>query len=470
MIKFSHVDKVLTRITSFRFNSKSTPVYESLPLEEQPLGGNTYSQEGNHVQENLSTAPTEVTQAWANGLRGLAAFCVMIHHSIAVFNLEATMDVADPDGTVHLWQRPILRAAISSNFLVQVFFVLSGYVLSYRPLHRISKSPLKVESVHSSLASACLRRTFRLLPPPMVAIMISHIILLSGGFDQKRAKIVGSTWTDDTVPHWVTTNWREQTLESLKSMVVIWYQERTASEYDAVLWTMPEELKGSMYTYLFLFATSSVKRRFRVMLAVALALVNLFMKNLLLLPFISGILIAELHVSQSERRGSQIPRTLIYLGRLATFLTLMIGLFFGSVPSGKMKLSSWSSLMFRVMSRLYSGNELQVKALYNLMGSTLAVLAISQWPIAKHLLSTRPLQFLGRISFSLYVIHVPLLLSGGISLVWNLRKAGVSNTLSVCLMLPFWIGAVFIVSWVMTKFVDEKAIKFSHTLERYWSV
>ncbi|EGG03229.1 uncharacterized protein MELLADRAFT_90230 [Melampsora larici-populina 98AG31] len=473
MIKISHIQKVLTRLTSLSFKTKSTSGYELLNLEGRPLVEIKHDQEGNNSQETVSGASNEATQTWANGLRGLAAFLVMIHHSIAAFNLEATVALKDPDGTVHFWQWPILRAAISSDFLVQVFFVLSGYVLSYRPLYRLSKRPQKVESVHSSLASACLRRIFRLLPPPVTAVMISHIILLGGGFDMARAKEVCSSWTKDTVPRWITSNWREQTLEALKSMVAIWYEERTKSEYDAVLWTMPEELRGSMYIYLFLLATSSLKRRFRVILALALALVNLLMKKLSILPFISGIFMAELHISQSERRGSPINRILVYLGRLAIFITLMIGLFFGSIPgypTTEMKSTAWSSAMFRVMSRLYSQDEPQVKALYTLMGSTLAVFAISQWSCAKKLLSTRSLQFLGRISFSLYVIHVPLLLSGGISLVWNFRHSGVSNTLSVFLMLPFWIGTVIIVSLIMTKYIDEKAVTFSHTLERYWRV
>ncbi|EGG01288.1 uncharacterized protein MELLADRAFT_111106 [Melampsora larici-populina 98AG31] len=431
-------------MTGFGFNTKTPAAYQSVNSEEEPLSTNEYEQEENQVQEIIPCPSKELTQTWANGLRGLAAFCIMIHHSIVAFNSEATLNTKDPDGTVHFWQWPILRAVISPTFLVNVFFVLSGYVLSYRTLYRVGQGHLEAGPVQSSLASASLRRIFRLLPPPVTSIAISHIILLSGGFDLTRAKKVCSWWGPAYTPRWITSNWLEQTLESLKSMAVIWYRTETESQYNNVLWTMPEELRGSMNVFLFLLATSSLKRRFRAMLAVGLGLVNLFMKEMSILPFISGILIAELQVSQSER-----------------------------IPFFEMKSSSWSLWMFRVMSRFYNKDDFQeyrVKTLYYIMGGTLTVLSISQCTTAKRILSTRPLQFLGRISFSLYVIHVPLLLSLGVSLVSNFRDLGVSNTFSIFLMLPFWVGLVIMFSWLMTRFVDEKAIAFSRALERYWSV
>ncbi|EGG09444.1 uncharacterized protein MELLADRAFT_95920 [Melampsora larici-populina 98AG31] len=468
MFKRSDIDSALARMNFFGFKTKPRADYEIVALEDQPLGeSRSHEQEEEHVQEAKSSKSD--TQHWANGLRGLAALCVMIHHGIVAFNSEATLETNDPDGTVHFWQWPILRSFISPNFLVTLFFVLSGYVLSYRPLHRISTKPSDSISVRNSLASACLRRIFRLAPPPLFSIIISHTILLGGGFDQTRAAKLGTWWTTDHIPRFVTPNWHAQTVECLKTMVNLWYDSQTKSQYNVVLWTMREEFLGSLNVFLILLATSNLQRRFRVMLVIALGLVNLYRKALGLLPFLFGILIAEIQVSRSESSPLKINRNKPCgnLRSLAMAAMLMVGLFFGSVPYFAMTKASWSRSMFQAMSR-YSKDEFEVKQAYNTMGGCLTVLSISQWPASQQLFSTRLLQFLGRISYSLYVVHVPLLLSVGVSLVWRFRSWGISNTLSVFLMTPFWVGWVIALSWFMAKFIDEKAITFSHALERAW--
>ncbi|EGG04024.1 uncharacterized protein MELLADRAFT_89709 [Melampsora larici-populina 98AG31] len=466
MFNRDHIDKALARMNLFGFKTKSGGEYEILALEDHLLEERRHQPE--EEQDQATNSSKGVTQHWANGLRGLAAFCVMIHHGIVAFNSEAVLDTNDPDGTVHFWQWPILRSFISPSFLVTLFFVLSGYVLSYRPLHRISTNPSDSISVRNSLASACLRRIVRLAPPPLFSLIVSHTILLSGGFDQTRAAKVGTWWTIDHIPRFVTPNWHAQTVECLKFMVNLWYDAGNKTQYNVVLWTMREEFLGSLNVFLVLLAISNLQLRFRVMLVIALGLVNLCHNEVAFLPFLLGILIAELQVSQSQPTQPTFNRRNILCGYLrssAMGATLIVGLFFGSVPWLEMTGASWSRWMFQVMSR-YSEDEFEVKQAYNIMGGCLTVLTISRWPAAQQFFSTRPLQFLGRISFSLYVIHAPLLLSVGVSLAWRFQTWGISDTLSTFLMVPFWVGCVIAFSWLMTKYLDEKAITFSHALER----
>lgn len=49
---------------------------------------------------------------WAEGLRGLAAFMVAIHHGVAAF-YPASAFLPTDEGVVHIWQRPFIRAILA---------------------------------------------------------------------------------------------------------------------------------------------------------------------------------------------------------------------------------------------------------------------------------------------------------------------------------------------------------------------
>ncbi|KAG0140097.1 hypothetical protein CROQUDRAFT_53768 [Cronartium quercuum f. sp. fusiforme G11] len=444
--------------------------YALLNMEDEQAVHATH-QEDKHIQQVGSHMEKELTQDWANGLRGLAALLVTFHHLVVAFNTHATLNTSDADGTVHFWQWPIIRAFTSPNFMVTIFFVLSaGYVLSYRPLHRLEQSPLAAVSVRDSLASACLRRIFRLLPPAAMSIFLSHVILLAGGFDRARSGKVGDWWVAQCTPRWVSKSWLGQTIEALRTVVLIWHQKMIFSRYNVVLWTMPEELQGSLRVYLFLLATSKLQRKFRTMLAIGLALVQLITKETSTLQFIMGLLIAELQVAQSNQLNEGTTRECTWARSFLNFFALLIALMCGSVPYLEMKKAGWSKRMYLILAKVYSSEEEEVKSLYLVIGGVLMILTISQWPTVREIFSTQPLQFLGKISFSLYVIHVPLLLSFGMWLPIQLRQLGVSETFSIVLMAPCWYGLALALSWLMTKFVDERSVYISHQLEVVWGV
>lgn len=58
---------------------------------------------------------TEPIQEWANGLRGVAASLVLVHHMLIVFDIRATQTSTEVDQSIRIWEWPILRAFVNRN-------------------------------------------------------------------------------------------------------------------------------------------------------------------------------------------------------------------------------------------------------------------------------------------------------------------------------------------------------------------
>lgn len=107
------------------------------------------------------------TTSWLDGVRGVAAFFVVFHH-LAERSWACTwgpFTFADP----HFLQMPIVRIFYSGAAMVTVFFVVSGYALSYKPLQLTEDSP----KLFDPLASSTFRRAIRIYLPRAVINFLS---------------------------------------------------------------------------------------------------------------------------------------------------------------------------------------------------------------------------------------------------------------------------------------------------------
>lgn len=121
--------------------------------------------------------------AYLDGMRGMAAFIVVIYH------LSST-----PFDTDHGWgfekknydfiKLPFVRLAISGSVGVALFFVISGYALSYRPMKLLLNG--QTLDGHQALASTLLRRWARLFLPTAVSTFMIMLLIQAGAYEPLR--------------------------------------------------------------------------------------------------------------------------------------------------------------------------------------------------------------------------------------------------------------------------------------------
>jgi peptidoglycan/LPS O-acetylase OafA/YrhL len=98
------------------------------------------------------------------------------------------------------------------------------------------------------------------------------------------------------------------------------------------------------------------------------------------------------------------------------------------------------------------------------IASILLLLALENFEPLQFPFATRFVQYLGDISFSLYILHFPLMLTIGRTITVDLIKISGSKSLGVCLGGLILTPILFWISDVHWRIFDENSIKFAKWL------
>ena len=302
-----------------------------------------------------------------DGLRGLAAVIVLAHHASLI-----AQPWIDPAGWAVLTRSPV-KLLLAGSEAVMVFFVLSGLVVALPALKR-----------GFSWARYYPARLLRLYVPVIAALGAGALLVRLIPRDP-------STMPDDS---WMQS--AQATDVSAADVLSQMSLMRANYPIDNVLWSLRWELFFSLLLPLFCVAAIRV-RRFALpfaLLCVGLMFVGRTtgISALAYLPvFLIGTLIAvrrdDLR-SWAERPGTR--RTLPWLAALAA--TMLIG---SELAKPLTDGTVADDLLWAVAGA----------------GAGLLVVLTMVWPAAQRPLETRPMQWLGRMSFSLYLVHAPILAS-----------------------------------------------------------
>ncbi|WP_448096778.1 acyltransferase family protein [Luteibacter yeojuensis] len=315
----------------------------------------------------------------ADGLRGLAAANVLLCHLFLAF-LPGGFAYIYPDtttpGAMHgvvdqVIAFPPLAVLWNGQFAVCIFFVLSGYVLT--------KSFLETGDLGIFRLRAS-RRYLRLGVPIFGSVMFAWFVMRVGWSHAAEAgRLSGSTWIADF--------WK-QPLDLADALRDGAYRTILGgwSHFNPTLWTMKIELLGSM----FVFAYRSLNLPGRhgglgFLLAVA-GLAWFFPHDW---PYYAAFL-AGSHIGEA---------------RLTTSKPLLATAGVVAVVCGGFDVSPWYD-----WTRVLPLADNERKALFNVSGGVL-LLYVVRCGVLDQVLQSRLAQFMGRISYAFYLVHLPILLS-----------------------------------------------------------
>lgn len=204
--------------------------------------------------------------------------------------------------------------------------------------------------------------------------------------------------------------------------------------YDPHTFTIPMELRGSMFLYIFLLGTAALKTKFRLGLAGILSAYSLQLGRWDMATFMGGMALSELDIIQSSAEGLAPPATSGRGGRalgglhrsttggtLVRWLTILLALYFLSYPDAGAEYTPGFIFLSDWVPRYYI--PLSGWMFYQSMGALMLLPCILRSPVLVRLLETRPVQYLGKVSFSLYLVHGPVLHSFGFWLMPRLFDA-----------------------------------------------
>ncbi|KAF2973489.1 hypothetical protein GQX73_g201 [Xylaria multiplex] len=235
-------------------------------------------------------AKTLSPTAYLDGMRGLAAFFFSKYTS--------------------LWRLPFVRLLYSGPSMVCVFFVISGYALSLRPLQLARKR--NSEAFARTTSSLVFRRFFRLYLPPVISTLGVALLLRWGAYEGTREFIKDRTFTKNVIEH------HPVRLDSLSAQLTHWGHEMWAflhiwswanhagsTQYDVHLWTIPLEFRCSMVLFLILIGTARLRDNVRLVVVGLLSWFVLRNDRWEMLLFLAGMTIADLDLRRNAHNGHE---------------------------------------------------------------------------------------------------------------------------------------------------------------------
>lgn len=408
---------------------------------QSPLGESDRAAPGIAIREGKDTQ-------WLDGLRGYAAFCVFLGHFGSVYwhSMPFVFATQLPKGTIvplrlwvpygdhvsdgklivdhngqdnyHLLQLPILRLIYDGDAMVSLFFIISGYSLSIKPLTLLRQG--NTLAVMPAISSAILRRPIRLLFPLIFNTFLIALFLSAGAFNPALDIQNGTYETfheyfrgyhkGDKFPLQPTffaqiTHW----FASLDTLLEFFTQKRYPnSVYDGHSWTIPVEFRCSLLLYLTQIASAFLDPKVRVAILIALVLGAFTWGDAFEMAlFWLGMCLCEINLAYPvcKEKSLRFKGVHAWTRTSAKTLALFLGLYMASYPRFYPQHTPFYS-MFATITIPGAGHEGQWR-FWESVGMIITVATISYCLPAQRFLSNRLARFLGRISFSLYLLHGP---------------------------------------------------------------
>jgi hypothetical protein len=221
------------------------------------------------------------------------------------------------------------------------------------------------------------------------------------------------------------------------------------------------ELRGSMVLYIFLLGTAALQYKWRLRISAILAAYSLTLGRWDIATFMGGMTMSEMDIRNSDamdppKEGSMIPSAAraqrdSALGffhtprgkRMTRWATIILALYLLSYPDsgaeytpGFIFLSDWVPKYYIPLSGWM---------FYQAMGALLLLPCVLRSPLLVSLLESSPAQYMGRISFSFYLVHGPVLHCIGFWIMPRLfdnfgQPVGMAIGYVVLLSLTLWLS------------------------------
>lgn len=362
----------------------------------------------------------------AESIRGLACLAVVFSHlSLSFFPFLHHFNPAEVSTST--WQSLIHHSPFafwySGTAAVFLFFVLSGFVLSYAILRKPEQAEFKIKSM-------LIKRYPRLAIPAVISCLVVWVVFQTIHIDSSQMN-----------------GWFQAYVTQDVSLKLALYEGTIGSFFFAessvnwVLWTMHIELIGSLVLFLLLYIYQFSRVAFFIG-SILLPLIALYLKGEGFFLGISSFVIGIYYYLY----GKQLSLTL-------SIALLLSGLYLAGAHSSS---ASYQWIYAVLGERTYD--------YCNFFAGVLIVYSILMSPKLSQVLDQKVLVWLGRLSFSIYLLHLITLYVVGVPIFNYLLSIGLQYIISaiiasvIFILITLWISAYY------SQWVDQLAIKTSQKI------
>ncbi len=333
---------------------------------------------------NPAVTPPHTRIRQLEGLRGLAAVVVMVHHLVITCwlvefgHVQSAIDHWPLPGPFHPVLVQLAELFADGHLAVWVFWIMSAYVL-----------PIRLFSEEGRFFPLAIRRYVRLGVPVLASILFAWALLKAGWmFAHKLAIVTGSPYSSD----WLASFYTFSPNLPFALRTAFWdtfFHFDEPSSYNPVLWTIEKEYWGSLLIYALVCFQG--KSRHRLWVYAGALLLFLLLKKFWVAGFVLGLLWSDY---------DHLPGSHPFWPWLQTWETRLM-----KVQAIWLILSFVAVLFLRLgLDQLHFPTDLK-----NMILSILIVYATLRLRAWRYFFNQKWLTWLGKISFSLYLIHLPLL-------------------------------------------------------------
>ncbi|KAK4168887.1 acyltransferase family-domain-containing protein [Cladorrhinum sp. PSN259] len=476
------------------------------------------------LQPGLSTTPSSRLRlsptAYLDGMRGLAAlFVFLCHYTYTCFVIAHGYGYVPPasfydpplpppdfdfdsspqaEAEYHhhpptsptpnnftLLKLPFIRLFYSGPPMVCVFFIISGYALSLKLFILIRSR--QFSGLSQTLSSLIFRRAIRLFLPCAISTLLIVFLVRVGAYEWTREFAYDEEYlrnvqedhyraldtTSDQIKEWAGM---------LFDFVHVWDWEAFGGStgIDVHLWTIPVEFRASMVLFLVVMGSSRVKPVWRVVGLGSLSVFVYRSGRWEVLLFFWGMGLADLdvgrglHLTKGGLLSGEKEKSLVVgrRSRLFWFGLSVLGLYLMSQPDyGSEETPGWVWLTGLIPSWWKDGYRFWQSA-----GSMIFVLAVGRSQGWQRVFESKVVQYFGRISYAMYLMHGPVLHTVGYAFerwVWvnvtgieTLRAYNTGFVLASVFVVPIviWVSDIF---W---RAVDAPVVRFAKWVEGVCSI
>lgn len=382
---------------------------------------------------------------WMDGLKGFACFAIFTAHFMTSVYPRLHFGMAAKSHTESV-ENIIYSTPLRGGVMVGVFCITAGLLLCRKVMSSV-KSADKMRDLGSILVKRYLRLAIPVLP---LGILVWLMLKLGLFYNVEAAKYTFSDWLTNYYNRQISIT------EMLSDVFVkVWfYGDDTIS---TALWMMYQMFYGSVLSLVLGMMYWIMKKK--AVIVYGLTFVFLLPRHDFICGFALGAIIAFLFEENViDSVSEKLRKDAFWLPGFVGFVLVVIGVVIGGYPLDGEPVGFYLKMKNSFYQCYYS------------IGGSMIIVGISMTGFLQKFFDCRVMQFLSKISYELFLVHIPVVFSLGMFIMVKMCErnvyyhAAVAVSYFTCLVVTILLSYLY--SKYITKWCDFVIVKVSNWLCR----